>query len=125
MNGSLSSFSTGKNGSHGIVFCHMVHVAKLLKNRRRTAAVRLAGGAAKSRTWAEIVDVKKIGALGCAMAAAAASGVYKDLKDAATHMVAIKHRLEPDAGNAVIYERKYQRSRKVSDALDGTRRDFS
>jgi L-xylulokinase len=114
----------------GIVFCHMVHVEKLLKNRLRPAAVRLAGGAAKSRTWAQIfadvfqlpvetVDVKEIGALGCAMAAAVASGVYRDLKDAATHMVKIAHRLEPDAGKAAIYARKYQRYRKVSDALEG------
>jgi L-xylulokinase len=119
----------------GIVFCHMVHVEKLLKNRNRTAAVRLAGGAAKSRTWAqifadvfqlpvEIVDVKEIGALGCAMAAAVASGVYTDLKDAAAHMVRISHRLEPDAGTAAIYARKYQRYRKVSAALDGIWRDF-
>lgn len=114
----------------GIVFCHMVHVEKLLSNRDRPAAVRLAGGAAKSRTWAQIfadvfqlpvetVDVKEIGALGCAMAAAVASGVYRDLKDAAAHMVKITHRLEPDAGKAAIYKRKYQRYRKVSDALEG------
>ena len=120
----------------GIVFCHMVHVEKLLKNRDRTGAVRLAGGAAKSRTWAqifadvfrlpvEIVDANELGALGCAMAAAVASGVYKDLKDAAKHMVKIKHRLEPNSGNAAIYARKYLRYRKVSDALDGIWKDFS
>jgi L-xylulokinase len=119
----------------GIVFCHMVHVEKLLKNRPRPAAVRLAGGAANSRTWAQIfsdvfqlpvetVDVKEIGALGCAMAAAVASGVYKDLKDAATHMVTITHRLEPDAGKAAAYARKYQRYRKVSEALEGIWGEF-
>jgi L-xylulokinase len=114
----------------------MVHVEKLLKNRDRTGAVRLAGGAAKSRTWAqifadvfrlpvEIVDAKELGALGCAMTAAVASGVYKDLKDAAKHMVKIKYRLEPNAGNAAIYARKYLRYQKVSDALDGIWKDFS
>ena len=114
----------------GIVFCHMVHVEKLLNNRHRPAAVRLAGGAAKSNTWAQIfadvlqlpvetVDVKEIGALGCAMAAAVASGVYKDLKDAATHMVTITHRFEPDAGKAAVYARKYQRYQNVSGALEG------
>jgi L-xylulokinase len=119
----------------GIVFCHMVHVEKLLKNRKRTAAVRLAGGAAKSRTWAqifsdvfqlpvEIVDANELGALGCAMAAAVASGVYTDLKDAAKHMMKIKYRLEPNAGNAAVYARKYRRYRKVSDALDGIWKDF-
>jgi L-xylulokinase len=120
----------------GIVFCHMVHVEKLLKTREKPAAVRLAGGAAKSRTWAqifadvfqlpvEIVDVKEIGALGCAMAAAVASGVYADLKDAAAHMVTIAHRLEPDPEKAALYARKYRRYRSVSDALNGVWKDYS
>jgi L-xylulokinase len=119
----------------GIVFCHMVHVEKLLKNRNRPKAVRLAGGAAKSRSWAqifsdvfrlpvEIVDANELGALGCAMAAAVASGVYKDLKDAAKHMVKIKFRLEPNEDNAAVYTRKYLRYRKVSDALDGIWKDY-
>ena len=121
----------------GIVFCHMVHVEKLLKSRSRNrpAAVRLAGGAAKSRTWAqifadvfqlpvEIVDVKEIGALGCAMAAAVASGVYADLKDAAAHMVSISHRLEPDPGVAAVYARSYRRYRAASEALDGIWKDY-
>ena len=120
----------------GIVFCHMVHVEKLLKNRTRTAAVRLAGGAANSRAWAqmfadvfqlpvEIVDVKEMGALGCAMAAAVASGVYKDLKDAAKHMGEIKYRLEPDPARAETYARKYLRYRRASEALDGIWKDFT
>jgi L-xylulokinase len=119
----------------GIVFCHLVHVEKLLKNRKRPAAVRLAGGAARSRTWSqifadifqlpvEIIDAKELGALGCAMAASVASGVYKDLKDAAKHMVKIKYLLEPNATNAEAYARKYQRYLKVSDALDGIWRGF-
>ena len=120
----------------GIVFCHLVHVEKLLKNRTRTASVRLAGGAANSRMWAqmfadifqlpvEIVDVKEMGALGCAMAAAVASGAYADLKDAARQMVTIKCRLEPDPACAEIYARKYLRYRKVSEALDGIWKDFA
>ena len=62
-----------------------------------TQAVRLAGGAANSLIWAqifadvfklpvEIVDTKELGTLGCAMAAAVAAGVFKDLQEAAqTH----------------------------------------
>ena len=56
--------------------------------------MRLAGGAANSKAWVrifadvfqlpiEIVDVAELGTFGCAMAAAVASGVYADLKDAA------------------------------------------
>jgi L-xylulokinase len=120
----------------GIVFCHMVHLEKLTANRETTKAVRLAGGAAASMVWAqifadvfelpvEIVDTKELGALGCAMAAAVASGEYKDLKEAAQNMVKIKHRLEPNHENAVIYKQKYNLYKKVSGALDNVWKDFS
>ncbi len=120
----------------GVALCHMVHVEKLLANRPRPGAVRLAGGAANSRTWVrifadvfqlpvEIVDVAELGTLGCAMAAAVASGTYQDLKDAAKHMVNIKYRMEPDRGNAAVYARKYALHKKVAGALDGLWSDFS
>ena len=94
----------------GIVFCHMVHLEKLLANRTKTTAVRLAGGAANSLIWAqifadvfklpvEIVDTKELGTLGCAMAAAVAAGVYKDFNEAAQHMVKMKCRIEPNPAN--------------------------
>ncbi|MEG2406934.1 MAG: FGGY-family carbohydrate kinase, partial [Clostridiales bacterium] len=38
----------------GIVFCHMVHTEKLLMNRSKPKAVRLAGGAANSKVWVQI-----------------------------------------------------------------------
>ncbi|MCL2350929.1 MAG: carbohydrate kinase, partial [Firmicutes bacterium] len=38
----------------GVCFCHKTHVDRLLGNRARTGAVRLAGGAAKSLLWAQI-----------------------------------------------------------------------
>ncbi|MCX7709224.1 MAG: carbohydrate kinase [Clostridia bacterium] len=119
----------------GIAFCHMVHLEKLLANRESTKAVRLAGGAATSRVWAqifadvfkipvEIVDTKELGALGCAMAAAVAAGEYKDLKEAAQSMVKIKFRLEPNAANIPVYEKKYELYKKVSGALQGVWKDF-
>ena len=119
----------------GIVFCHMVHVQKLLKNRPRPSSVRLAGGAARSVTWAqifadvfqlpvEIVETGELGALGCAMSAAVASGACTDLKDAAEHMVKIRRRLEPNAATRATYARKYERYRKISDALDGTWKEY-
>ncbi|MEI6874289.1 MAG: FGGY-family carbohydrate kinase [Spirochaetota bacterium] len=119
----------------GIVFCHLVHIEKLLANRERTTVVRLAGGAANSRAWVkifadvlglpvEIVDVAELGALGCAMAAAVASGLYPDLKDAAGHMMKIKYRQEPEAANAAVYGRKYALYKRVSAALEETWREF-
>ncbi len=119
----------------GIVFCHMVHLEKLLANRTKTLAIRLAGGAANSLFWAqifadvlklpvEIVDTKELGTLGCAMVAAVAAGVYKDLKEAARNMVKMKCRIEPNPDNYTIYEKKLALYKKVSNSLDALWRDF-
>jgi L-xylulokinase len=114
----------------GIVFSHRVHVERLLANRDRPAAIRLAGGAANNRTWSqlfadvlglpvEIIDTKELGALGCAMAASVASGLYPDLTAAARQMVRVKERLEPDAQKKAAYDRKYALFVRAAQALDG------
>ena len=38
----------------GIVFSHMTHVKRLLRNRKAPEAIRLAGGAANSKVWVQI-----------------------------------------------------------------------
>ena len=53
----------------------------------------------------EIVKVKELGALGCAMTAAVAAGLYSDCKDAAKHMVTIGDRVEPNMENHKIYQK--------------------
>ena len=120
----------------GIVFCHMVHIEKLLGNRTHTSAIRLGGGAANSLFWAgifadvfklpvEIVDTKELGTLGCAMAAAVAAGIYKDLKEASLHMVKMKCRIEPNPENFAAYERKFKLYKEISGALDYAWKDFN
>ena len=112
----------------GIVFCHRVHLEKLLAQRSHTDAVRLAGGAANSPFWAQmfadvfrlpvdIVATRELGALGCAMAAAVAAGVYRDLPEAAGKMARIERRIAPDAARGAIYQRKFARYRQVAGAL--------
>ena len=66
----------------------------------------------------ETVDAKELGALGCGMAAAIAAGVYKDYKEAAKHMVHISERVEPNKEMTQIYQKKYEKYRAVSKALD-------
>ncbi|MBN2626040.1 MAG: carbohydrate kinase [Spirochaetales bacterium] len=113
----------------GIVFCHMAHIDRLLANREKTRAIRLAGGAAKSLVWAqmfadvsglpvEIIDTKELGALGCAIAGAVATGAYSGLREAAGAMVKVKKALEPDGDRHRIYREKYRRYLLVSEALD-------
>jgi L-xylulokinase len=119
----------------GIVFCHMIHLEKLLANRQKTNAVRLAGGAANSMIWAqifadvfelpvEIIETKELGTLGCAMAAAVAAGVYQDLPEAAQHMVKVKCRIEPVTANIPVYEKKLALYKEVSAALEPVWRGF-
>jgi L-xylulokinase len=114
----------------GIALGHRVHVERLLKSRSRPRAVRLAGGAAKSPVWTrifadvlglpiEVVEAEELGTLGCAMAAAVASGEYKDLKEAAKNMVKIKGRIEPDEAFAAVYDRKFSLHKEVTGLLDG------
>lgn len=120
----------------GIAFCHKVHLEKLLANRSGTRAVRLAGGAAASPLWAQIfadvfqlpvetIVAKELGALGCAMAAAVASGTFPDLPAAAARMVKLGARYEPNRALKDTYARKYELYLKVSDALSGTWKDFT
>lgn len=115
----------------GIVYCHKVHLDKLLMNREETRAIRLAGGAAKSDVWAqmfadvlalpvETINTEELGALGCAMAAAIAYGQYRSFADAATCMVSIKKTFEPMGGLTEIYSRKFETYKMVSEALDKT-----
>ena len=114
----------------GIVFCHKTHVEKLLQNRPKTNAIRLAGGAVKSplcvQLFADIlelpvetIDADELGTLGGAMAAAVAAGEFKDFKEAAKVMVKVKQRVLPNKQNFETYRKKYDMYSKASDALDG------
>ncbi len=113
----------------GIAFTHMVHVEKLLANRHRTNLVKLGGGIAKSRFWAqifadvfqlpvEIISTAELGALGCAMAAAVAAGEYRDLQQAAANMVGKSCILTPDKERGEVYKLKYRRFKKMIGLLE-------
>jgi L-xylulokinase len=119
----------------GIVFCHMVHVEKLLSNREAPKVIRLAGGAAKSAVWAQIfadvfdcpietVYATELGALGCAMVASVTAGAYPDLKSAASKMTKVGARYEPNPATTEIYRRKYKMYLAASAALEKYWSDF-
>lgn len=112
----------------GIVFCHLVHIGKLLQNRAETRAIRLGGGAAKSRVWAqmfadasglpvETIETGELGTLGCAMAAAVAAGEFADVREAAAAMVKVKARFEPDMARHEIYTEKFAAYQKAESAV--------
>jgi L-xylulokinase len=119
----------------GIVFSHMTHVKKLLRNREVPKSIRLSGGAANSEVWVQIfadalqipidtVDAKEIGAQGAVMAAGIAAGIYKDYEDAVASTVRITRTVYPRPEYKAIYEKKYTAYRAVIDALNPTWKHF-
>ncbi|GHV32245.1 carbohydrate kinase [Spirochaetia bacterium] len=114
----------------GVVFSHKTHIDRLLKTRKPPRAIRMAGGAVNSAVWVqmfadilgfpiETIDVKELGALGCAMAAAIAAGEFKDYNEAVASMVRVKQKVDPNPGMAVIYKRKYEKYSAIREALSG------
>ncbi len=114
----------------GIVFCHKMHLERLLRSRRHSLrCVRLAGGAARSKVWAqmfadilempvETVAVNETGTLGSAIAAAAAVGEYADLKEASSHMCSVSSTVRPSGKYAEFYRKKYELYKKTIRCLD-------
>lgn len=114
----------------GITFCHRYHLEKLLSTRTEVPrAIRLSGGAAKAPVWAQMfADVMKLpvetvaadeaGALGCAIAAAVATGEYESLEAAARNMTSVSHPIMPDPEKAEIYDRKYALYLETLQCLD-------
>lgn len=115
----------------GIAFSHRYHFEKLLATRNKPVKeIRLAGGVAHSKIWTqmfadilqypiEIVNVSETGTLGCAMAAAVATGEYKNIEDAAKNMIKYDYRIEPNPNHIVMYNKKYTLYKQVIAALDG------
>lgn len=108
----------------GIVFSHLTHVKKLLRNREAPKSIRLSGGAANSEVWVQIfadalqipVDViedKELGAQGAAIAAGIAVGIYPDYEEAIRKTVRITKTVYPREEYKHIYEKKYQTYRRV------------
>lgn len=115
----------------GIAFCHRYHLEKLLATmEQKPRAIRLSGGAAKSAVWAqmfadvmklpiETVEAEEAGALGCAIAAASATGAYASMEDAIGHMTVVGRAIAPNPELADIYDRKYAVYKKTLECLDG------
>ncbi len=116
----------------GIVFSHRYHFEKLMRSwpAGKPACIRLAGGAAHSTVWVqmftdvmglpvETVTANETGAMGCAIAVAAAIGDDPSLSAAAARMCNVSARAEPDPKVRDIYDKKYALYRRTIHCLDG------
>ena len=113
----------------GIVFGHKLHIDRLMSSRvNPPKGVRLAGGVTNAPLWVqmfadilemdvETIEVKELGALGAAMTAAVAAGLYADLTEAARAMVKVKNVYHPNPALWAVYRRKYKDFRTVVDAM--------
>lgn len=112
----------------GVVFSHVHHIRKLKAGRKDMNAIRLAGGAAKSRQWVQIfadalqmpvklVGEKELGCLGAAVTASIAAGVYRDYGEAVQKMVSIEKTVMPDPAKKTIYDLKYERFKDCMDCV--------
>lgn len=120
----------------GVAFSHRYHMEKLLRSRDEPVrAIRLAGGAARSEVWTQIfadvtgfpverVVANETGALGCAISAAVAIGLYPTVEDAVAAMCQIKPAIQPRPGMKAYYDEKFALYCRFIDALDPVWTDY-
>jgi L-xylulokinase len=112
----------------GVAFSHRTHVDRFRLVRPPARAARIAGGAAKSAVWLrifadalqlpiEVTASEELGAMGAAMCAGVAVGLFSSLPEAVQRMVRVARTVEPDPGRKALYDGKYAAYRRVIDAL--------
>jgi L-xylulokinase len=134
--GSLIGLSARHNHRHiaravyeGVVFGHLLHLNRLLAFRAMPATIRASGGAARSDVWmqmaadvfqcpVEVPDGVELGALGAAMCAAVATGIYADYRSACAAMTRCSRRFEPRKEHSDIYAAKFARFLRLLETLE-------
>lgn len=114
----------------GVAFSTAFHVGRLIKGRKVTyKTARFSGGVARSEIWTQMVcDIlqvpvevlasSELSAMGAAMSAGIACGVFKDHEDAVNRMVKISRRYEPSKEKAGIYGKKLENYKRALEFLD-------
>ncbi|WP_188195093.1 FGGY-family carbohydrate kinase [Nonomuraea sp. SYSU D8015] len=111
----------------GVVFNHRHHV-DALRDGFDVTDIRLTGGAAGNPRWVRmfadalaapvgVSPVREAGALGCAMLAGIAAGVYADLAEAAAAVAAPPAVCEPTPGGVARQEENYRRYQRVVERM--------
>ena len=113
----------------GVVFCHRMHIERLLPYCENPSVVRMAGGATRSKIWmqmfadilglkVEISEAEELGAMGAALCAGVQAGAFSDLASAAEKWVKIRAVYEPDMEKHAYYQKKYAAYCAIIDAMD-------
>jgi L-xylulokinase len=113
----------------GIVFSSKHHVDNLMKHRSMPEIARISGGPSRSETWMqmfadtlqvpiEVVAGTELGALGAAICAGVAAGVFGNFSEAVDSMVKVSGIYYPDPLKREMYEKKYERYKKAVEITD-------
>ena len=112
----------------GVVYEMLINIERLQQSGIRFERMHATGGGAKSEVWMQMkadmlnlpivaLETVDAGTVGSAMLTGIAIGCFKDLQDAANHMVKQKKVYEPDPEMYKKYQKVYERYRKVYDAV--------
>ncbi|MFD2630032.1 FGGY-family carbohydrate kinase [Oceanobacillus kapialis] len=105
--------------AEGVAFIHRYHINFLRSSGIDAEKVRLTGGIARSKEWAsifanvlelpiEVVKCEEVGALGVAIVAGVATGVYKDYEDAFAKAVKVMPAVQPNPNTYKQYNKRYK-----------------
>lgn len=114
----------------GVVFCHLLHIERLLRHTSMPRSVRVAGGATRSAVWMqmfadilgveiEVSQVAELGTMGVALNAGIAAGVFENMQEGVAKWAKVKRVYYPDAAKHTYYQKKYHAFKSVLTAMDG------
>lgn len=114
----------------GVVFCHLLHIERLLRHTPMPQSIRVAGGATRSAVWMqmfadvlgakiEVSQATELGTMGVALNAAIAVGVFSTMEEGVARWARVKRVYHPDAVRHSYYQKKYRAFKAVLEAMDG------
>jgi len=114
----------------GVVYCHLVHLDRMLRLFPAVEALRVTGGPARSEVWmqmladasgllVEVPQVEETGCLGAALAAAVGAGRFESTWQAMRAFRLPLRTYQPDRAVRAAYEDKSRRYRALVHALEG------
>lgn len=115
-----TSAHIGRAIMEGIAFEHRAHLERLMSGASWPPSVRLSGGVARSEAWRqvfadclnlriEVSEADEPGALGAAVCASVAIGMYSDVSSAVRTMIRVKNSTLPNPDSVTILNESYLR----------------
>jgi L-xylulokinase len=112
----------------GILFCHNVHLQRMILRFPNATVLRVTGGTTQCDTWMqmladlsgmpiEIPDIQETGALGAALVSMVGAGQYPSLVEAIRSFDIGVKTITPNLDNTPHYQAKYHRYLKFIDLL--------